>query len=137
MAIFDFIYDGKYSPKRAAQIDSQGNYIDIKLSDYPKPAVKSLGWCRGLNVDQKNGIIISWSQGATGSQVQVAFHKLSDGDLINKMQDLLDSDEVVWDVLVFTEYRYFLTATDAGNVYVWKYVQDKKVENSKRLIHAF
>ena len=38
------------------------------------------------------------------------------------MQDLIDSEEQIWDVLVFTEYRYFLTATDAGNVYVWKYI---------------
>ena len=53
------------------------------------------------------------------------------------MKDLIDSDEQIMDVLVFTEYRYFLTATDEGNIYVWKYIQNGKVENTKRLIHAF
>ena len=137
VCIFEFVYKSKYSPKRSAQIDAAGNYVEISLTYPPKAAAKSLAWIKGLNVDQKNGIIISWSQGQTGSQVQVAFHRLADGELINKMQDLIDSEEQIWDVLVFTEYRYFLTATDAGNVYVWKYIQDKKVENSKRLIHAF
>lgn len=32
-------------------------------------------------------------------------------------------DEKILDVLVFTEYRYFLTATSEGNIFVWKYSQ--------------
>ena len=53
------------------------------------------------------------------------------------MEDLIDTDEQIMDVLVFTEYRYFLTATDEGNIYVWKFVQDGKPQSTKRLIHAF
>ena len=90
-----------------------------------------------MNVDVKNGIISSWSQGTQGSQVFVGFNRLHNGELISMMKDLIDSDEQIMDVLVFTEYRYFLTATDEGNIYVWKYIQNGKVENTKRLIHAF
>jgi WD40 repeat protein len=59
------------------------------------------------------------------------------GDLICLFKDLMDKDEMIMDVIVFTEFRYFLTATDEGNIYVWKYVQSGKVETSKRLIHTY
>ena len=49
----------------------------------------------------------------------------------------MDKDELIMDVIVFTEFRYFLTATDGGNIYVWKYIQSGKVETSKRLIHTY
>ena len=49
----------------------------------------------------------------------------------------MDKEEMIMDVIVFTEFRYFLTATDEGNIYVWKYVQSGKVETSKRLIHTY
>ena len=44
------------------------------------------------------------------------------GDLICLFKDLMDKDEMILDVIVFTEFRYFLTATDEGNIFVWKYV---------------
>lgn len=39
------------------------------------------------------------------------------------------------DVLVFTDYRYFITSTSLGNIYIWKYVTTGKVETQRRLIH--
>ena len=51
VCIFEFIYKSKYSPKRSAQIDAAGNYVEISLSYPPKAATKSLAWCKGLNVD--------------------------------------------------------------------------------------
>ena len=59
------------------------------------------------------------------------------GDLISLMKDLLDTEEMILDVQVFVDFRYFLTSTDQGNIFVWKYVNTKKVETQKRLIHSF
>ena len=53
------------------------------------------------------------------------------------MKDLLDTEEMILDVQVFVDFRYFLTSTDQGNIFVWKYVNTKKVETQKRLIHSF
>ena len=136
--IVDFSYKSKYTPKIAAGIDKKGEHIDISLDLVaPISVASTLIWCKGLNIDHKNGVIISWSQGASGSVVYVGFNRLSNGALISVMKDLIDTDEQILDVLVFAEYRYFLTATDEGNIYVWKYVQDGKVHATKRLIHAF
>ena len=59
------------------------------------------------------------------------------GDLIALFKDIMDFGEQILDVLVFTDYRYFLISTDEGNIYVYKYVQSGKVENQKRLIHTY
>lgn len=59
------------------------------------------------------------------------------GNLIALMKEIIDYEEQILDVLVFLEYRYFLVATDEGNIYVYKYVQTGKVETQKRLIHTY
>lgn len=91
-------------------------------------------WCKGLRVDEKNKIIITWSQNV------VCFNELRGngkekvaGNLIFQIKDLTDLDEKILDVLVFTEYRYFLTATSEGNIFVWKYSQREDAQ--KVLIH--
>jgi hypothetical protein len=43
------------------------------------------------------------------------------GDAITKIKDITDIEEKIIDVLVFSEFRYFVTATSEGNIYVWKY----------------
>lgn len=84
-----------------------------------------------MRIDQKNKIIITWTQnlvsfnelrgklggasGVPGSQA------VQPGDAITKIKDLTDIEEKIIDVLVFLEFRYFLTATSEGNIYVWKY----------------
>jgi len=50
---------------------------------------------------------------------------------------LTEQEEQILDILVFTDFRYFLTATQYANIYVWKYFQSGKVEPNKRLIHTF
>jgi len=53
----------------------------------------------------------------------------------------MDIEEKISDVLVFAEFRYFLTATSFGNIMVWKF--DRTTNNkgdgegAKRLIHTF
>ena len=35
-----------------------------------------LPWVKGMNVDVKNGVIITWSMGVMGNQAFVAFNRL-------------------------------------------------------------
>jgi WD40 repeat protein len=89
-------------------------------------------------VDSKNDLIISWNKW------YVSFNKLSpvsDPDLrhpvVSQYKDLTDEDEKILDVIVLCEYRYFITATSEGNIFVWKYVIDEKLQTTRRLIHTF
>ena len=78
--IHNLKYTSKYKPKTAAQIDTTGQYIKIELTRR-FPVEKMLPWVKGMNVDLKNGIIISWSQGGMSSQAFVAFNHLNNRQL--------------------------------------------------------
>jgi hypothetical protein len=58
--IFDFAYKGKYDPQHAAIIDPEGKSIEIQLKN-KQPMEKMLMWAKGLNIDIKHDIIVSWS----------------------------------------------------------------------------
>jgi WD40 repeat protein len=100
------------------------------------PVEKMLQWCKGLKVDTKAELIISWNHHEDHQYVSIN-QLSSSGRLISQHKDLTDPDEKILDVLVFTDYRYFLTATSEGNIYVWKYVTKGKTETARRLIHTF
>jgi len=58
--------------------------------------------------------------------------------VISLYKDLTDEEEKILDVQVFTDYRYFITATSEGNIFVWKYVIDEgRTAAPRRLIHTF
>lgn len=61
MFVFDFKYRGKYEPKLAASIDPKGTYITIDLLN-ERMIENNQRWMKGLNLDIKNKIIISWNQ---------------------------------------------------------------------------
>ena len=60
--IHNFRYNSKYKPKLAAAYDDKGKYINIEFikKRLLEPIVP---WIKGMKIDQKNGIIITWSQG--------------------------------------------------------------------------
>ena len=58
--IFNFIYDGKYTPRLAAQVDMKGTYIQISLGAQIS-IEKMLVWCKGLKIDHKAELILSWN----------------------------------------------------------------------------
>lgn len=58
--IFKFDYKGKYPPRLAAQVDMKGTYIKLNLLNQT-PVEKMLEWCKGLKLDTKSGLIISWN----------------------------------------------------------------------------
>jgi hypothetical protein len=58
--IFDFVYKGKYKPKLAAQI---GQWQQIKIDLLNKQMlINSFPWVKGMRIDEKNKIIITWTQ---------------------------------------------------------------------------
>ena len=60
----------------AAQIDHEGKYISIELTNR-LALERMLPWVKGMRIDQQSGVIITWSQGNTGSQAYVAFNRLN------------------------------------------------------------
>ncbi len=51
--IFDFVYQGKYDPKHAAQIDPEGKSIVIFLKN-KVGLEKMIKWPKGLKIDLAN-----------------------------------------------------------------------------------
>ncbi len=58
--LFNFQYTGNYKPILAAKVDIHGNHIKINLVNQ-RPVEKMLEWCKGLKLDAKSHIIISWN----------------------------------------------------------------------------
>jgi hypothetical protein len=58
--MFDFVYQGKYNPKLAAQI-GQWQHIKIELHN-KQPIRRFFPWVKGMRVDEQNKIIITWTQ---------------------------------------------------------------------------
>lgn len=137
VCILDFNYQGKYAPLLAAQIDQEGRHISVKLENCqsiekmpinpncghqagPHPQVK------GLKVDHKNDIIVSWNAN------KMCFNHLSGdraGSLIFALKDLVSSENAITDVLINLDYRYFHTGTASGEILVWKY-DDRKYDDN-------
>lgn len=135
--IFTFNYQGKYAPLLAAQIDQEGRHISVKLEN-KAPLEKMCIWVKGLKVDAKNDIIVSWghsySLSGAYSKEAMCFNHLSGskaGKLIFCLKDLTSTENAITDVLINLDYRYFHTGTSTGQILVWKY------DTSKKQIHSF
>ena len=75
------------------------------------PLEKMCIWVKGLAVDPKNDIIVSWNQG------KMCFNHLSGskaGKLIFSLKDLTSKGNSITDVLINLDYRYFHTGTSTG-----------------------
>ena len=58
--LFEFYYKGKYEPAQAAVLDPEGRTIQIELKN--KQALGGMQlWLKGLKIDRKNEVIISWN----------------------------------------------------------------------------
>lgn len=108
--IFDFRYISKYAPLLSAQIDQEGRHITVKLEN-KMPLEKMCIWVKGLAVDAKNDIVVSWNQG------KICFNHLVGtraGKLIFTLKDLTSPENSITDVLINLDYRYFHTGTSTG-----------------------
>ena len=85
-------------------------------------------WVKGLVVDKKNEMIISWNQ------EKLQFHHLSGakaGKLLLGLKDLVPAEDSISEVMLNLDYRYFYTGTQSGTIYIWKF------DSSKKQIHEF
>jgi len=103
--LFDFDYKGKYDPHHAAIIDPEGKSIDIALKG-KLPMERMVLWAKGLKVDARNGVVVSWSQ------TRLAFNCLRTGALVHTYKDMTPVENHITCVLcVLNPYKYFVAGT--------------------------
>ena len=102
-----------------------------------------------MRIDEPNKIIITWTHNMVSfnhlrgrksvAEGIVSALVYQPGDLIVQIRDITETDEKITDVLVFSDYRYFVTSTNEGNICVWKYekASNSQGEGTKKLIHIF
>jgi WD40 repeat protein len=66
------------------------------------------------------------------SQKHTCFNDLSTGKLIYRYNQLTSKEDYITDMILSDEYKYFITSTQFGHIYVWKL--SKKKGNK---IHSF
>lgn len=82
-------------------------------------------WVKGLKVDEKEGIIFTWSQ------LKTCFNDISSGKLLFKYKSLTTYEDYITDLILSDEFRYFITSTQFGHILVWK------LSHHRKLIHSF
>ena len=81
--IFNFKYQSKYNPKLAATIDVAGKYIGIEFLK-KRLLEPILPWVKGMKVDIRNSIIMTWSQGQLPGAAKGGGKMLGNGVTFNK-----------------------------------------------------
>jgi len=113
-------------------------------------------WVKGLKVDEQLGVIFTWSQLKTcfntldrpeqckimgwyeTQEGQDDEKKLKNkervrkpGTIIYKYKSLTTYEDYITDILMSLEFKYFITATYFGHIFVWK------ASYHRKLIHSF
>jgi len=113
-------------------------------------------WSKGLKIDEDLGVIFSWSQLKTcfntldnpeyckifgwydiqedkaEEEKRMRKGKLrKPGTLIYKYKSLTTYEDYITDIIMSLEFKYFITGTYFGHIFVWKAAQRRK------LIHSF
>jgi WD40 repeat protein len=121
--IHHFVVRNKYEPKQSLMLDPEGDQINIELG--PKRTFDQVPlWTKGFKVIIEENWLVSWSQ------LKLTIHDL-DGKLLHKYQNLTAYEDFITDFLVSRKYKYFITSTNQGNIFVWK------IGNQKEMIHHF
>ena len=79
----------------------------IKLQNMPI-------WCKGLKIDEEEGLILVWSQ------LYVTINDLHTGKLFHQFSDMQENKDYMTDMLLMKKYKYFLTSSQSGIVRAWK-----------------
>jgi WD40 repeat protein len=86
---------------------------------------KMTSWIKGLKVDENEGMIFTWSQ------VKTNFNDINTGKIVLTYQDLTSYEDYITDLILSEPFKYFITSTFFGNIYVWK------LQKERKLIHTF
>lgn len=143
--MIDFKVDTKYEPKQALFLDPDGKNLKVTVGE-PKHLNVDIFWLKGLKIDEKGGMMFFWSQETT------CFNKLDTGDCIGKYHSLTSKEDFITDLIISEEFKYFITSTVFGQIYVWKLnvkstfsttdppntvKQEKNMKTKRKLIHSF
>ena len=111
--VYDFKVKTKYEPRQALVLDPEGKNMEFEIGN--KASVnKGLWWIKGLKVDESEGMIFWWSQEVT------CFNLLEDGSRVAKYNSLTSYEDYITDLIISDEFKYFITSTMFGQIYVWK-----------------
>ena len=73
-------------------------------------------WCKGLKIDYRAKMIITWNI------MYVSLNELSsEGKLLVQYESLVSNDEKITDVILYLKQRYLVVASTEGLIYVYKY----------------
>jgi WD40 repeat protein len=143
--IFDFTVKTKYDPKQALFLDPDGKNMKIIIGNKHN-VNKDLYWLKGLKVDEKEGMIFLWSQEVT------CFNQLDTGEIVGKYHSLTSKEDYITDLIISEEFKYFITSTVFGLIYVWKMnvrttlfhtdnldelTRYKNMKTKRKLIHSY
>lgn len=122
--VYDFKIKTKYEPRQALMLDPDGKNMQFELTN--KWSInKGLWWIKGLKVDETEGMIFWWSQEVT------CFNMLEDGSKIAKYHGLTSYENYITDLIISDEFKYFITSTMFGEIYVWKLNVRTKLPNKE------
>lgn len=110
---FDFYVKTKYEPKQALLLDPEGKNMEFEIGN-KLHINKSLLWIKGLKIDEAENMIFSWSQKYT------CFNLLEDGTRVARYEELTTYEDYITDLIISDEFKYFITSTMFGQIYVWK-----------------
>ena len=111
--IFDFISQAKYDPRQAIFLDPDGRSMKFEIGQKIKLESMPL-WIKGMKVDETEGMIFTWSQ------VKTCFNDLETGALVFKYKQLTKYEDYITDLIISEKFKYFITSTFFGSVFVWK-----------------
>jgi WD40 repeat protein len=105
-------------------LDPEGATMEFTLGSKIKLEKMPL-WVKGLKVNEKEEVIFTWSQ------LKTCFNDLSKGKLLFKYKSLTSYEDYITDLILSDEFRYFITSTYFGHIFVWK------LGTHRKLIHSF
>ena len=82
-------------------------------------------WAKGLKMDKAMNLLFCWSK------TQICFTTLDKLKRFLVFENLTSEEDFITDVLLAERFKYFITGTYRGNLYVRKLTEDKD------LVHHF
>ena len=104
-------------------LDPEGQFFQVELG--PKVKLEKMPlWIKGLKVNEKQGMIFSWSQ------LKACFNDM-EGRILFRYKKLTTYEDYITDLFISEKFKYFVTSTFTGSVIVWK------LHRKKEMIHSF
>lgn len=84
---------------------------------------------KGLKVDHKNEVIVTWNKSQESVHKNLCFHFLTGINarkIMFYVKDIVSPEVEITDLLINMDYRYYYLSTTTGEISVWKFDNSKK-----------